>query len=211
MRVKHHIKILLAFTLLISCTQSEDYIIETDLNQFLPDTINGETIKESNERSRLFTEKLISKTVNRAIPGIVIFSLNGEKLNLRDVLNNETIIISSDIYCGWGTECLTNDFPNAIKQLANVHGAFDVICLLKREASDIQNPVRFDSFLTELEVYYEKIYIIDENEARKINLLANPTRLYISKNKVVKQIGFGVSLIEDGLLKEIKENTGAKI
>ena len=120
---------------------------------------------------------------------------------------DETIIVSTDNHSGWGLECLTNDFPNALKEIENLN--FSIICLLKRENSDIDNPESFNKTLNELKQFYESVYIINDNESRKINLFPNPTRLYINRDKVVKHIGIGTSLIENRLLNEIIENTGA--
>lgn len=174
----------------------------------MPDTINGETEKESHRKFQEFYKELLSNTINRTIPNVEILNLEGEKMNLRDILIDETILISSSIHCGWGLEGLTNDFPNAIKELGKDSLNFNVICLLKREKSDIDQP-KFKETLNELIQIYESVYIIDESEARKINLFSDPVRFYINGEKVVKHIGTGVSLIENTLLNEIKENTGA--
>ena len=208
MKIKSIISVLIFGSLLFSCTDNEKYIIQTDYSQLLPDTINGETVMESNNKNKKFIENLISNTVDRAIPSIEIFTVEGERLNLRSIIQKETIIISSDIYCGWGLECLTNDFPKAIKQLQNSLENIDIICLLKRQNSDIENPEAFNQDINDLKLIYEKVYIIEENEAGKINLFPNPTRLYINSNKFVKYIGFGTSLIENSLINEIKEYTG---
>ena len=209
MKPGKYIKIFLIVLVLTSCAKSRNYVIETDFSLLIPDTINGETVKESQKKSKKFYELLLSNTIDRIIPDIEIFTVDGKKLNLPDVLNTETIIIASDNHCGWGLECLTNDFPNAIKSLQNEISNIKIICLLKRENSDIKDPESFNQTLNELKLIYETVYVIDDNQAYKINLFPNPTRLYINNDKVVKHIGIGTSLIENRLLNEIKENTGA--
>jgi hypothetical protein len=209
MKLRKYIRISLTVLVLASCTRPSNYVIETDFNQLMPDTINGETEKESQKKSQEFYKLLLSNTIDKTIPDIEIFTVDGKKLNLRDVLNTETIIISSDNHCGWGLEALTNDFPNAMKNLQNEIPDINIICLFKREKSDIENPVAFNKTLNELKLIYESVYVIDENQAYKINLFPNPTRLYVNENKVVTHIGIGTSLIENRLLDEIKENTGA--
>jgi len=174
----------------------------------MPDTINGETEKKSQERSREFHKLLVSNTISKTIPDTEIFTIDGEKLNLRDVLNTETIIIASDNHCGWGLESLTNDFPEALEKLRDEISDIEIICLFKREKSVIEKPMAFNKRLNELKLIYETVYIIDDNQANKINLFASSTRLYVNKHKVVTNIGIGTSLIENGLLEEIKENTG---
>lgn len=210
MKLKHIIEILIISLLITSCIEPEKYVIESDFSKLMPDTINGETQKESNKKSQEFLEELLLNTIDRAIPDIEIISIEGEKMNLRNILTRETIIISCDIHCGWGLEGLTNDFPKAMKELEKESLDFNVICLLKRENSDIGQP-KFTKTLYELTQFYEFVYIIDNSEAMKINLYPNPTRLYINNDKVVKHIGIGTSLIENKLLNEIKENTGANI
>ncbi len=207
-QLKSIVLIFLFSTLFISCDKPKKYIIETDYTQLLPDTINGETQEESNKKIKKFGEELISNTINRTIPDIEIFSDEGVKLNLRNILHKETIIISSDTHCGWGLECLTNDFPKAVNQLQSDLQNIDIICLLKRENSDIENSDAFNQNVNDLKKLYKKVYIIEENEARKINLFPNPTRLYVNNYKIVKHIEFGTSLVENRLLNEIKENTG---
>lgn len=209
MKLKIYIRTFLTVLVLASCTRVENYVIETDFSQLIPDTINGETEKESQVKSRGFYKLLLLNTIDKTIPDTEIFTVNGKKLNLRDVLNTKTIIISSDNHCGWGLDGLTNDFPKALKKLQNEISDVKIICLFKREKTDIENSVSFDKTLNELKLIYETVYIIDVNQAYKINLFPNPTRLYVNENKVVTHIGVGTSLIENSLVKEIKEHTAA--
>jgi hypothetical protein len=209
MELNKCVKIFLTVLVLASCSRSENYVIETDFSQLMPNTINGETEKESQEKSQKFYELLLSNTLFKTIPDIEIFTVDGKKLNLRDVINSETIIIASDNHCGWGLEALTNDFPKALEKLQNEISNTKIICLFKREKSDIENPMAFDKTLNELKLIYETVYIIDDIQAYKINLFPNPTRLYVNKNKVVTHIGIGTSLIENKLLEEIKKNIRA--
>ncbi len=209
MKLNNYIKIILTVLVLTSCARTENYVIETDFSQLMPDTINGETEKESQAKSQEFYNLLLSNTISKTIPDIEIFTVDGKKLNLRDVLNTETIIIAGDNHCSWGLEALTNDFPKVLKKLKSEISEIKIICLFKREKSDIENPVAFDQTLNELKMIYETVYIIDYNQAYKINLFPNPTRLYVDKNNVVTYIGIGTSTIENGLLEEIKENIGA--
>lgn len=208
MKLTTYIKVFFTVLVLASCVRSENYIIETDLSLLMPDTINGETEKKSQERSREFHKLLLSNTISKTIPDTEIFTVDGKKLNLRDVLNSETIIIASDNHCSWGLESLTNDFPETLKKLQHEISDIQIICLFKREKSDLENPVAFNKRLNELKLIYETVYIIDDNQANKINLFASSTRLYVNEHKVVTNIGIGTSLIKNGLLEEIKENTG---
>lgn len=210
MKLTKYIKVLLTVLVLTSCTRSENYIIEADFSLLMPDTINGETEKQSQEKTRDFCKLLLGNTISKTIPDTEISTIDGKKLNLRDVLNTETIIIASDNHCAWGLEALTNDFPEALKKLQDEISHINVICLLKREKSDIENPMAFSKRLDELKLIYETVYIIDENQAFKLNLFPNSSRLYVNKHKVVTYFGIGASTIENYLLEEIKNNTSIK-
>lgn len=211
MNLTKYTKIFLTVLVLTSCNRSENYIIETDFSLLMPDTINGETETKSQEKTHNFYNHLFLNTVSKTIPDIEIYTDDGKKLNLRDVITTETIIIASDNHCSWGIEGLTNDFPKALKKLQNELSDIQIICLLKREKSDLENPVVFLQRLTELNLLYNTVYIIDENQAQKINLIPNPTRLYVNKHKVVTYIGIGTSLFENSLLEEIKEYSKSNI
>jgi hypothetical protein len=78
-------------------------------------------------------------------------------------------------------------------------------CLLKRVEYDAKDSVIFNKILNEINPYYTSIYVIEEKEARKLNLNYNPTRLYVSKQKIVTNIIFGVDIAGD-LYEEIEQN-----
>lgn len=210
MKLPKYITIFFAVLVLASCTRSENYIVEADFNLLMPDTINGETEKQSQEKYHNFIKLLLSNTISKTIPDAEISTIDGKKLNLRDVLNTETIIIASDNHCAWGLETLTIEFPKALKKLQNEISHIEIICLLKREKSDIENPMEFYKRLNELQLIYETVYIIDDSQALKLNLFPNSSRLYVNKHKVVTHFGIGTSTIENYLLEEIEENTGIK-
>lgn len=148
-----------------------------------------------------FFAKVRENTVGRSIPDITVFSLTGTTLNLKDFINSKTIIISADAYCAWGQEGIANDFPNTVTQIKNDFKEFDyeIICLLKREASDIDDPQQFNLLIDEVKKSYKSLYIIDESESRKLNLFANPVRFYTNEDKVVTNIRIGASLIEGAI------------
>ncbi len=208
MKISLHLVSILIIAMFVSCSSSNNEIIETDLNKLLLDTSKPITVKESQIQSRSFYQEVITNTVGRKIPKVKIHNVSGGELNLKDLIKSESIIISSDVYCSWGIEGLTNDFPKVIELLRQNYGVekFCVICLLKREKSDIENPERFNKTFDEVKLHYQNLFIIDEKEARKLNLYANPTRLYVNKNLIVTNIGLGVSTIEGRLYEEICEN-----
>ena len=98
-----------------------------------------------------------------------------------------------------------NDFPNAMKHVIIEKKNLTIICLVVKSKEDVENPKRLRTTLKELNKYYKDIYIIKENDSNKLNLFANPTRLYINGDKVVTHMAFGISTIE-GLESELGEN-----
>ena len=160
MNVKYYFVISIIFLFTTSCSREAKYIIETDFSKLLPDTINGEIYGKLNKKSQEFYKELLSNTIDRSISDIEIINDVGDKINLRNILHSETIIISADNHCAWGLECLTNDFPNALKKVVNAN--FRVVCLLKREESDINNQESFNNTFNELKQIYESVYIIEE-------------------------------------------------
>jgi len=205
MRIRAYFEFVIFLFLAISCQHAYTYIIETDINKLAPDRKNGETIIQSNEKARKFFDEVTNNTVGKMIPHLKITDTLGNKKDLQDVLSGKTIIISSDLYCGFGEEGLLNDFPKAMKRIGAEKNHLRIICLIKKQQDDEENPKRLINTLKELNRYYTDIYIINELESRKINLFANPTRLYINKDKVVTHIALGISTIEL-LESELREN-----
>ncbi|MBI9034371.1 MAG: hypothetical protein JEZ03_07870 [Bacteroidales bacterium] len=203
------IQILLFLSTLISCSESNEYIIETDIKNYFPDTISRLSQKEINERTNLFIEEVKRNTIGKLIPVTSIYNTDRVLMKLDEILTEETILIASDAYCGWGVGLLTSDFPNSMKKLETEIKNTRVICLAIRQESDIETPERFNEFIDELSSYYQELYIIDEVESQKLNLVFNTTRLYINKELVIKNIGIGMLADNDYLIQEIQINTNA--
>lgn len=172
----------------------------------MPDTINGETIAQSRKKDAVFMEELRSNTVNKYIPNVLVYNLSGQKFNLQDIISKKTIIITSDAHCGFGIGSLTEDFPIALDSLKDELQDYDIICLIKRTEADIEDSSRFEAFTKELQEIYEPIYIIEESDAYRINLIGNPARFYLNKDQKVEHIALGLSNVEHQIF-EISENT----
>lgn len=177
------------------------------MSLLMPDTVNGETVAQSNKRGEVFRQNLKSNTIDKYIPNVPVYSLSGKEFNLQDVISKKTILISSDSYCGFGGASLRNDFPVALDSLKNELQDYDVICLLKRTEWDMEDSTRFEGFKEELREIYETLYIIEESDAYRINLIGNPVRYYIDKNQKVAHIGSGLSNVQNQII-EIRNNTG---
>lgn len=184
-------------------------IIQTDQRVFMPDITDGLTVKESEAHSRKVHNTVLENTVGRRVPDTRIFTTGGEQLNLKNIIQPKTIVISSDAHCGWGTGGITNDFPKAVKKIRDSHPEFDwnILCLVKRDSSDFENPAPFDRLIREVRPLYDTFYIIDEYESRKLNMFANPCRLYIGNDKVVSAMHMGTYLEVNTMYREVFNNT----
>jgi len=180
----------------ISCTQTDNYIIETDREKLVPDRTHGVTEEAAQKQSRMFFNEVIENTIGKEIPHLQITSISGQKTDLKDLLKGQTLLASSDVYCSWGLEGLTNDLPKAMELCVPQSNDLRVLCLIKVEEEDKTNPERLNKTIKELTYYYDTIYLVDEIDSRKLNLFANPTRLYINDDQIVTQMEFGVSTIE---------------
>ena len=194
----------------MSCNKPDNFIIETDIGEIISNASkNGLTVGQNGKLGFLIHDSISKNTIGKTIPSIIVSNLSHNKINLLDELsnaNNDFIIISSDIYCGFGSDCILNIFPKSFKKFRIEHKNIPVFCLIRRTESDISDSLKFNETLDELKTLYNSIYIIDEDEAKKLNLIASPTRLYVTKNMVVKNIKFGINQTGD-LYDEIVQNT----
>ena len=208
MKKSNYILLIILIALLNSCTEQKDYIVETGLSLLMPDTINGETVTQSRKRVEFFEEKLQENTINKYIPNILVSDLSGQNFNLQNVISKKTILITSNAYCGFGQESLRKEFPIALDSLKIELQDYEIICLIKRTEADLENTSRFERFTKELREIYESIYIIEESEAYKMNLYANPARLYINQDQKVEHIALGLPNVQSQII-EIRKNTGS--
>jgi hypothetical protein len=190
-----------------SCANNR-YVIETKIQEYWPDRKSGITVEETAKYDSFFFNAVISNTIGKKIPKITVTDREGKLHSLRKVLSEEAIIIASNTYCGFGNEGLVNEFPKAIQQLKPSGNNLKIVCLLIKPHYDIEDIQTLDNLYVEVMPLYSTIYFIDEDEAWKLNLYANPTRLYIDKNQIVRNIGLGISTVEN-LVKEIESNLDA--
>ena len=208
MKKSNYILLVILIALLNSCTEQKNYIVETGFSLLMPDTMNGETVAQSGKKEVVYIEKLKSNTINKFIPYIPVYDLSGQKLNLQDVISKKTILISSDSYCGFGKASLTEDFPIALDSLKDELQDYDIICLVKRTETDIEDSSRLEKFTAELQEMYESIYIIEESDAYKMNLSESPARFYINKDQKVEHIASGLSNVQSQII-ELRKRTNS--
>jgi len=204
------ILICLLLAILFSCKRTNPFIIETDIERISTNSIkNGLTIKENENLAKLIVDTLRKNTIGKVLPGVMVTDLSNQKLNLLDgldKLNGNFIIISSDVHCGFGLDCMTNLFPEALKQSKAHNMDIETVCLLKKTEFDIKDSIKFIKTLKQIKPFYQTIFIIDERLAGKLNMSINPTRLYVNKNMIVSNIEFGIPMVAE-LYHEIEQNT----
>lgn len=191
----------------ISCTTPPAIIIPTDFDSIYAGIDkDGVTVEEVDSLDLKVGRLLENNTEGKKLPDVKVMDLENRGVNLPDQINAETIILSSDIHCAMAFECLSNEYPKAMKMFGKNHQLPPTICLVIKTEYDDENEGKFNTAVAKLKPYYQKLYIINENEARKINLHYVITRLYLNKEKVVENMEFGAWTAEK-LDKEFSQNS----
>ena len=106
--------------LMYSCNSNSNYIVPFNSEKAYEEAAkNGLTHEESDKISESIYDSIIANTVGKSFPGIKVTNLTNKEINLADDLKDYSIIVSSDLYCGYGKECLLNTFPNSLKKIKN--------------------------------------------------------------------------------------------
>jgi hypothetical protein len=187
-----------------SCDSNNNYIVPFNSEKAYEEAAkNGLTQEESDKISESIYDSIITNTVGKSFPSIKVTNLTNKETNLADELKDYSIIVSSDLYCGYGKECLMNTFPNSLKKIKNkkIH----TICLIKNNETSLEDSIIFKQQIEKLNTLYSSVYYINEKEADKLNLYNNPSRLYINNQKTVCYIAVGLPMIGD-LYDEIRLN-----
>jgi len=200
----------LSLGLLLACNKRGNFIIATDVEKIvLNASKNGLTVEEGSRLGVLIHDSIKKNTIGKTLPNVLVSNLSHEKLNLFDELdkgNNDFILVSSDIYCGFGLDCISNIFPKSFKKFRAKNKDINAFCLIVRTEYDKSDSSRFNETINELKPLYNSIYIIEEKEIRKLNMYASPSRLYVTKDMVVKNITFGINIMTGDLYEEIEQN-----
>jgi hypothetical protein len=192
---------LFVLSLFASCNRANNYIIQTDTEKFFSQ--KALTQEQSMEIGQQILTENRNNTIGRRIPSIIISDLYGEKIDLRKVLNQETIMIAGTPFCGYGQEEVEKNFPKMLRNLDADTVDFKVICLVITENGEPNTDEI--SFGTQLRSEYKNIYFIDNKEAVKINIWASPTKFFIDKNQFVVYYSMGY-IIEEGYRRQEIEN-----
>lgn len=180
--MKHSILTLIVLLALAACKYSNNEIIPTDIEPYKNAVVTND--EEAIELGVKFREECQRNTIGRTLPSITVTDIEGKKHDLRKMISRESIVIAGSDLEGYGKEEFVSSFPETIRSLEDIPGEFDVFCLVIDGGDNGQ-------IITELLPNYRNIYIISGDEAAKLNVFSNPTKLYLNKEKTVVHYAMG--------------------
>ena len=193
---------------IVGCISKSDPITPVDFDKYNEEFIpkeKGLTQEDVNRTYRKIYSEVKQSTVGRKLSDVTVEDTTGRKLDLSSLINELTLTCFSSTHCSWGMEALSNGLPKAIQKVKKNGTSTEVICLVVKEEWDTENPEIFDSKLNQLKSFYDKLYIISIEEAKRINVFADPTLMLVNADKVVVDIYPGDG--EEGALYEYFQNT----
>lgn len=199
-------KLAIALILLVlaiaSCNRSSNYIIPVDYEKYYKD-INSLTEKESQELDRKIMMDWYHNTVGKEIPDIQVKDLNGNTIKLKKWLKRETILIFADPHCGFGEEEVEKEFPIAILDMKDELKDIDILCLIG--LAEDSTPEKTVEYAKSLQGVYNNLFIIDQDDALRTNLTGSPTKFYIDKDQIVRQIHMGFAMNQEQREESIRQ------
>ena len=191
--MKNNLILLLLSIALLSCANKKDFIIPVDFEKFEKEIVPGLNQEEVKGIISRQIEEIKINSIGKHIPKIFVKDKSGQEIILQNVLFGNNVIALTDAHCSWGNEGLTNDLQFALKELEKEKIKPVIICLLIKEKSDYNDTTKFLDRYNNLGKLYDNFYVIDRVDANKLNVFANPTRLYFDKNLKLKNYKIGVS------------------
>ena len=188
---------LIAVLALAACSSSGKEITPTDFAKYQQTVATND--EEAIEIGGRFREECQRNTIGRSLPHITVSDTEGKRHDLRKLVTRESIIIAGYDIEGYGKEEFVASFPETIRSLEDVPGDFDVFCLVIDSGDDN------DDLITDLLPNYRNIFIISGEEASKLNIFSNPTKLYLNKEKTVVNYSMGYVIEDQYRLQEADE------
>lgn len=193
--------IAIVVALLMSCGRNDNYIIPVDYDKFY-EGVNSLTEEQSQELSMKISEEQWNNTIGKEIPDIKVKDPNGKSYRLKKLLKQGSIIIFSAHNCGWGKEEAQKEFPALIREISDELDGIDIFCFVENSKDYDQQQV--GDYVWNLQKEYSKIYLIDQDDAMKMNLTACPTKLFINKEQVVSFMHIGYAMEPEARLNIIR-------
>ena len=191
--------------LLYSCSDSEIYLEETNVDSFYPESMVGFSAEQQEEILKVRDSIIAINTIGKYIPKTSVQGLDGADYNLQDLLVKESILLFGGSECIHCTDFFIQNFIGAVVNNKESN-SFDLICIIEKTELDKKDPIKLNLLLSLLNVFYPEVYTIETEEAKKLNFYAYPTRHYINKDKRIFFSRWGNNSPEK-LSKEIKRNS----
>ena len=199
-------KITFALTVLLlviaSCNRTDNYIIPVDYEKYY-EGITSLTEKEGQELSQRIYMDWYNNTMGKEIPDINVKDLDGNTLKLKKWLNRETILVFTDTHCGFGKEEVEKELPMTIGKIKDELVGIDILCLV--EDAEDSAPGEALDYAKNLQGNYNKVFIIDQKDALRTNLTGSPTKFYIDKDQIVRQVHVGFSMNQEQREESIRQ------
>ena len=191
--------VLVAFA---SCNRSDNYIIPVNYEKYYKD-ITSLTEKEGQELSQRIYMDWYNNTIGSEIPDIKVKDLDGKTVKLKKWLKRETILVFTDTHCGFGKEEVEKELPMTIGKIKDELVGIDILCLV--EDAEDSAPGEALDYAKNLQGNYNKVFIIDQKDALRTNLTGSPTKFYIDKDQIVRQVHVGFSMNQEQREESIRQ------
>lgn len=191
--------ILIAFA---SCNRTDNYIIPVDYEKYY-EGITSLTEKEGRALDSIITMDWYNNTMGKEIPDINVKDLNGETVKIKNWLKRETILVFTDTHCGFGKEEVEKELPSTISNMKDELEGIVILCLIE-DAEDSEPNEALD-YAKSLQGSYNNLFIIDQQDALRMNLTGSPTKFYIDKDQIVRQVHIGFAMNQEQREESIRQ------
>ena len=191
--------VLIAFA---SCKRTNNYIIPVDYEKYY-EGITSLTEKVGHELGQRIYMDWYNNTMGKEIPDLNVKDLEGNTIKLKKWLKRETILVFTDTHCGFGEEEVEKELPMTISNMENEFAGIDILCLI--EDAEISAPGEALDYAKSLQGSYNNIFIIDQQDALRMNLTGSPTKFYIDKDQIVRQVHIGFAMNQEQREESIRQ------
>ena len=185
-----------------SCNRTSNYIIPVDYEKYY-EGVTSLTEKESRALNSKIMMDWYNNTMGREIPDINVKDLNGETVKIKNWLKRETILVFTDTHCGFGKEEVEKELPSTISNMKDELEGIDILCLIE-DAEDSEPNEALD-YAKSLQGSYNNLFIIDQQDALRMNLTGSPTKFYIDKDQIVRQVHIGFAMNQEQREESIRQ------
>ena len=199
-------RIVFALTVLlfgfVSCDRTDNYIIPVDYEKYY-EGVTSLTEKEGQELSQRIYMDWYNNTMGKVIPDLNVKDLDGKTVKLKKWLKRETILVFTDTHCGFGKEEVEKELPMTISIMKDELVGIDILCLI--EDAEISAPGEALNYAKSLQGSYNNIFIIDQKDALRMNLTGSPSKYYIDKDQIVRQVHIGFAMNQEQREESIRQ------